>query len=105
MAQFDVCQNRDANSRNATPYLLVVQSDLIAQLHTRAVVPLKPLAQQQDKTMKILTPLFDIQGETHVMVTPEIAGVSERILGDRVISLAARREEIMAALDLLLLGF
>jgi len=37
-------------------------------------------------------------------VTPEIAGVPKKILGEVIASAANRRPEIIAALDLLILG-
>ncbi len=44
MSQFNVYSNPNPRSKTATPLLLDVQSDLIADLTTRVVVPLCPAA-------------------------------------------------------------
>jgi toxin CcdB len=49
-------------------------------------------------------PVFDIDGEPYAMLTPQLAGVSKKQLGSKVADLAGRRDEIMAALDLLITG-
>jgi len=81
-----------------------VQSDLIAALGTRVVVPLCPAAAMTGRLLKTLTPVFEVDGEQYVMLTPQLAGIPERRLGTRVADLAQRREEIIAALDLLITG-
>ena len=40
MAQFDVHRNSDAATREHSPYILDVQSNLLSHLATRVVVPL-----------------------------------------------------------------
>jgi toxin CcdB len=52
-----------------------------------------------------LNPEFEIGNVGVVMSTAELAGVPARLLGPKVDSLNARRDEIMAALDFLLTGF
>ena len=103
MAQFDVCRNINPASSRNIPYLLEVQSDLLDVLATRVVAPLV-LATEMGKTAKTLNPLFEIEGISVVMSTPEIAGVPRRVLGEKVASLQHHSEEIIAALDLLLTG-
>lgn len=86
------------------PLLLDVQSDLLAELGTRVVVPLYPLSTLQGKILKTLTPRFEIDGEPYVMMTPQMAGIASKQLGPMVADLAARRDGIIAALDLLITG-
>jgi toxin CcdB len=43
MSQFTVHKNKNPKSKSAFPYLLDVQSDLLADLQTRVVVPLAKL--------------------------------------------------------------
>lgn len=81
-------------------FLLEVQSDLLDVLATRVVVPLV-LATEMGRAAKTLNPQFEIEGVAVIMSTPEIAGVPRRVLGDKIASLQHRREEIIAALDLL----
>jgi toxin CcdB len=103
MAQFDVYRNANRKTAAAIPYLLNVQTDLLESLVTRMVVPLLR-ASEMSKPAKGLNPKFEVEGTTVIMSTAELAGVPVRILGERVTSLKRRRQEIMAALDLLFTG-
>ncbi|MEW6611637.1 MAG: CcdB family protein [Pseudomonadota bacterium] len=103
MAQFDVHRNPNPATRAVVPYLLNVQSDLLDRLATRVVVPLVRAAELEQAAAQ-LNPCFEIEGQAVVMSTPELAGVPQRALGERVLSLQHRRDEITAALDLLFTG-
>jgi toxin CcdB len=54
--------------------------------------------------MERLTPLVEVDGERYVAVTPELAGVSRKALSIQVGNLSDRRDDIIAALDLLITG-
>ncbi len=103
MAQFDVYLNPNADTRDSIPFLLDVQADLLDMLSTRVVVPLV-VADEMTLAAKHLNPQFKIKGVAVVMSTAELAGVSSRALGDKVTSLKNKRDEIIAALDLLFTG-
>lgn len=103
MAQFDVYLNANPDTRAAVPYLLDVQADLLDSLATRVVVPLLAAA-QMPLLAKHLNPQFKIKGVSVVMSTAELAGVPSRALGDKVQSLNSKRNEIIAAIDLLFTG-
>ena len=103
MAQFDVYLNPNPNTRKPIPYLLDVQTDLLDTLATRVVVPLV-LAEEMGLAARHLNPQFKIKGMAVVMSTAELAGVPIRLLGDKVASLKNKRDEIIAALDLLFTG-
>jgi toxin CcdB len=103
MAQFDVYLNPNAATRKAIPYLLDVQADLLDTLATRVVAPLV-LAEEMGLAAKYLNPQFKVKGTAVVMSTAELAGVSNRSLGDKVVSLKNKRDEIIAALDLIFTG-
>ncbi|MCY1181244.1 CcdB protein [compost metagenome] len=47
-------------------------------------------------------PVFEVEGTPVVMLTPQLAGVSRKVLGKQVADLSAMRNEIIAALDLLI---
>lgn len=104
MAQFAVHENTNPATRAAVPLLLDVQSDLLAELGTRVVVPLYTASAMQGKMLITLTPRFEIEGEPYVMMTPQMAGIAKKQLGAKVADLAAQRDEIIAALDLLITG-
>jgi toxin CcdB len=103
MAQFDVYLNSNTDTSKTIPYLLDVQADLLDSLATRVVVPLI-LAEEMGVAAKHLNPQFKIKGTAVVMSTAELAGVSNRLLGDKITSLKIKRDEIIAALDLLITG-
>lgn len=104
MAQFSVHRNPSPHSREATPYLLDIQHDLLSDLGTRVVVPLSPSERLAAKPLRTLTPIFEIEGRRCVLVTPQLAGIPKSALGPPIGDLAEHRVEILAALDLLLTG-
>ena len=104
MPQFTVHRNTNPATKTAVPFLLNVQSDLIEDLGTRVAVPLYPAVAMKGKTIRTLTPTFEIDGKQYVMVTPQLAGVPKKLLGASVTSLSAKRDEIISALDLLITG-
>jgi len=48
-----------------------------------------------------LMPIFEIEGERVVMMTPQIAGISTAEIGPVVTSLAEHRFDIRTAIDIL----
>jgi len=104
MAQFDVYRNPNPASRSRIPYLLDVQSELLDSLATRVVVPLCRPEVLGSKPAERLNPQFELEGRKVLMLTPELAGVPRKALGERVASLAAGRGDIIAALDLVFTG-
>jgi len=104
MAQFDIYRNANPATRARIPYLLDVQSDLLDPLATRVVVPLCKPEVLKGKLAERLNPVFEVEGNKMAMLTPELAGVFRKILGERVGNLANERYSIIAALDLLITG-
>ncbi len=103
MAQFDVYQNPNRDTSDAIPFLLDVQADLLDRLATRVVVPLI-VAEEMPLAATQLNPQFKIKGVAVVMSTAELAGLPSRTLGDKIASLKNKRDEIIAALDMLFTG-
>lgn len=85
-------------------YLLDVQADALEHLNTRMVVPLLP-ARRAPKPARTLNPVFRIGTVDYLMATQYMAAVPARVLQHSPFSLAQRRDEIVAAVDLLLQGF
>ena len=104
MAQFGVHRNPNPQTKAQVPFLLDVQSDLLADLGTRVVVPLGPASAMKGKLVRTLMPVFQIDGKSYAMLTPQLAGIEKKQMGSEVASLAEHRNEIIAALDLLLTG-
>ena len=98
MPQFDVHRSRDGNE-----LLLDCQSDLLGHFDTRFVIPLVP-AQTAQKLSR-LHPVFEIEGERHIMATQLASAIDCKELGGRITSLADKRYEILNAVDMLLTGY
>ncbi|HEX7776304.1 MAG TPA: CcdB family protein [Parvibaculum sp.] len=104
MAQFDVYRNTNPGSRDAVPYFLVLQHDVIETRALRVVVPFVPLA-RAELPMHRLNPVFEIEGQKVILSMLEIAGVPPSLIGqDVVMSLDAHRDKIIAAVDFLVTG-
>ena len=105
MAQFTVYRNRNDATRPRFPLLLGIQTDLLAGLATRVVVPLAPAsAEARRATIRTLIPVVRVEGEAYVAMIPQLAGIVARELGEPVADLSAQRPEILEALDLLVTG-
>lgn len=101
MAQFDVFQNPRGG---AYPLLLDVQSEILARLGTRVVVPMTTRKKLGSTPITRLNPVLAVDGVDHVLVVQELAAIPATALGKRVGSLAFARRDIVAALDLLITG-
>ncbi|MGH8229771.1 MAG: CcdB family protein [Steroidobacteraceae bacterium] len=99
MARFDVYPNPDGNG-----LLVDIQADLMSHLESRVVVPLIPL-DVAPAPSKILNPLFKIEDNPYLLLTQQLAAVPAQLVKRPIASLADRRDEIVAAVDLLLQGF
>ncbi len=102
--QFDVYSNKNPSTRKRFPLLLDVQADLLGSLDTRIVIPLTTEADSEDMILTQLMPVLPIKGESHVVVTPQMAGIPKRELQGPVENLTRFRAEIIAALDMLITG-
>lgn len=104
MPQFCVRRNPSPETKATYPLLLDVQSDLTAGLNTRLVVPLCPLSAMKAGPITTLTPVLEVDGRRYIMLTPQLAGIPTKHWGAPVATLARYRDEIVAALDLLITG-
>jgi toxin CcdB len=105
MKQFAVYENKNPKSRKIIPYLLNVQADVLNELQTSVVVPLVPADAGQHKPISRLTPMFSLESHSYIMLTPQLAGISKRELGEPIADLSSARDEIIAAIDFLVTGF
>jgi len=98
MARFDLYRGESGS------YLLDVQTDLVWGLGTRLVVPLLP-AEASPQAMRRLHPVFEVENSQFVMATHLLAAVPEKSLGTAIGTLDAHYDEIVAALDMIFVGF
>lgn len=101
MAQFDVFKNPRGG---AFPLLLDMQTDLLSRLATRVVVPMASLKKYGAKPIGRLNPIVVVRGVEYVSVFQELAAIPTSALGERLESVAGRRAELVAALDLMFTG-
>jgi toxin CcdB len=88
----------------ADGYLLDVQTDLITGLGTRLVIPLLRAA-AVPVPVRRLHPIFEIEGAEYVMATHLMAAIAERQLGRPLGNLSRHYDEIVAAIEMVFLGF
>lgn len=105
MARFDVYRNVGPHA-DSTPYLVEVQSDLLAVLESCVVVPLRRIDRFAPVALPTrLIPVFEVEGRDYLLETPKLAAVPRRLLKDRVASLANDQSRITGALDFLFQGY
>ena len=104
MAQWDVYVNPSARMRDALPYVVVVQSDLLEQLDTRLVAPLARSKQARKGLPPRLSPRFEIKGESLELVMQECAPLPARALHEPVASLRSASHRIVDAIDTVISG-
>lgn len=104
MPQFMMYKNKNPATKSRIPYLVDVQSNLLSELDTRVVIPLYASAALKGKLLTTLTPTVEIEGKEYVLMTPQLAGISRKELGEAVAALASDRDAIIAALDFLITG-
>ncbi|MDQ3566246.1 MAG: CcdB family protein [Pseudomonadota bacterium] len=104
MPQFMLHRNKNPDTKARIPYLIDVQSNLLGDLGTRVVIPVCSSGALKGKVLTTLTPTFELDDGTYVMLTPQLAGISKKELGQEVANLSAYRAAIIAALDFLITG-
>jgi len=103
--QFAVHRNKNPQSKSTFPLLVDVQSDLLEELNTRVVIPLTRAAGLARKPLSHLTPALSFDGDTYLLMTPQLAGIARADLGPQAGTLLDQREQIVAAVEFLLTGF
>ena len=104
MAQLDVFRNPDAATASVIPYVVDVQSELLADLPTRVVIPLAYPEAIETPILR-LNPKVGVGDTALVALTQDMASVPNRLLRNPVANLSPQRDEIVAALDFLFTGF
>lgn len=101
MPQFDLFRH-GRNKRY--PFLVDLQADLVRDLATRVVAPLTPVKRLAGKPIGRLNPVVAIDGVEHAILFQEMAAVPVIALGESIGSLRNRRDDLIAAIDLLFTG-
>ena len=104
MAQFDIYKNTNRSTKTLYPYLLDIQSDLLADLHTTVVIPLTPETGSLASPLNGLHPTIEIEEDAYLAITTLIAGIDRRSLGKRTSFIKEARDKIISSIDLMITG-
>lgn len=104
MPQFDVYRNPERASRDRVPFVVDLQSDLLADLPTRLVAPLYRLTGDGPPAPRRLCPSFVVEAERVTMFPQEMAGIPAKALGRVVANLRVERVLLIDAVDAVLSG-
>lgn len=100
MARFDVYKLEGGQQ-----LVVDIQSDLLAKLQTRVVMPLIPLSNAPSEPMPRLRPQVTIMSIDYIMSTSEMAAMPASHLCQCIANLEAERDLIVDAIDFLMQGF
>lgn len=105
MARFDVYCNTGRHQAS-TPYLIDVQSNHLAPLNTRVVIPLRRVDRYPAVALpQDLIPVVDIEGIPCLLDVPQLAAIPASELREKVTSLAHQQAAVLDALDRLFGAF
>lgn len=103
MNQFDVFRTSGEVARLA-PYLVLLQNDLLSGLASVVVAPLRK-PDDHGAPLPRLHPTLEFLGERYVFSPEQLVSLPRAMLGPRAGSLADQRDALMAAVDVLFIGF
>lgn len=105
MARFDIYRNENPATCIRFPYVLDIQAELLSELPTRLVVPLRAGTGTEPWIVSRLHPILKLGDNTFIAGFSEMAAVPSNILGNNVGTAQAQREDLIAAIDLVVTGF
>jgi toxin CcdB len=102
--QFTVYKNRSRN-KQAYPYFIDVQADMLAHLNTRLVMPLTQKANSNSQ-VKVLTPVITIEQVDYVVLATMITTTDVKNLKDEdaIMDASHLRDQLVSAIDMMILG-
>jgi toxin CcdB len=100
--QFDIVENRNPQTRQSFPYVIVLQSDRVAPVGSMIVAPLERSGGALARSR--IHPAVEIDGARYVILSERLAAVRLATLGRVVASGADSRYDITRALDMLFTG-
>lgn len=99
MPQFDVHRNTGRRTRDALPYLVILQSSLFADSRRRVIIPLARQTELRGDCDDRLHPIFVVEETRVVLQTLDLTNVLATDLGEVVASLRNEGDRIIAAVD------
>ena len=104
MAQYQIYENLNPNSKHTYPFLIDVQTTLLTDLETRIVIPVVLKNKFSKGIIKNLNPIIVINKKEYVIITQQISGIPSKQLGSSICDCLTSRQEILAAIDFLITG-
>jgi toxin CcdB len=104
VAQYDVVDNPLPRARKAFPLVAILQSDLADTGSDRIVAPLVPGARISGVVGRLI-PIVKVKGVDYALLVPRLAPLPAAELRTVRGNLSAYRSDIVAALDVLFLGY
>jgi toxin CcdB len=104
MAQYQIYENLNPDSKKNYPYLLDVQASILSDLDTRTVVPLVNKEKIGKGIIKNLNPTVIIHKKEYILITQQMAGIPSTQIGSPVCDCVSKRQEILSAVDFLITG-
>ncbi len=101
--QFDVFGNPSLSSAAAFPFVVVLQSNWVAETSSVIVAPL--VEPDRAKTLARLYPEFEVEGRRFALAVTDLAAIKRSLLMRRITSLDGQRDRIIVALDMLFTGY
>lgn len=86
------------------PYFIDIQNDLFDSLNSRLVIPVVGERQLQNTNPEKLCPVIDIENKKYILLTHQISSVPIQLLSSPLGSVDEYRNEIINALDFLVMG-
>ena len=105
MSQYCIYQNKNENTKKIYPYLIDVQTSLLDSLETKLVIPLSLKKNFENKIIKNLNPIIEINGKEYIVLTQQLAAIPKKLIGDLVENNSVKRQEILSSIDFLITGF
>ncbi len=103
MAQFDVYPNPDRTSRAQYPFVICLQSALLADRASQLVAPLVPRSGLATLTSR-LAPLVRLDDAEYAVLVTSLETLPGNLLSRCIANLSHHREELLGAIDLLFYG-
>jgi len=105
MAQYSIYQNKNENTKKIYPYLIDVQTSLLDSLETKLVIPLSLKKNFENKLIKNLNVIIEINGKEYIILTQQLAAIPKQFIGELVLNSSGKRQEILSSIDFLITGF
>lgn len=101
--QFDVHHTR-GDAKKLAPYLVNLQNEVLGELATVLVAPMRP-AGDHGPVLKRAQVEVEFDGQPCVVAPEQMVSLPRAALGPRAGTIEPARQELLAAVDFLFIGF